>query len=173
MAAQDKGELWVMLEIVKTIKPKVIVEIGVDGGDLLMTWQRAFSPTLLVGIDVHEVGRLKENLSLNGLRAKMIYGDSQSEETVEKLKKVLQGKAVDFLFIDGDHHYAACKRDYELYSPFVRKGGFIGFHDIQNRRLKDVGVSGFMHDLDHHWSYLTVDITIGGKASPGTRLIQA
>ena len=37
---------------------------------------------------------------------------------------------MDFLFIDGDHSYKGAKRDYELYSPLVRRGGVIAFHDI-------------------------------------------
>lgn len=36
---------------------------------------------------------------------------------------------IDFLFIDGDHSIAGCKKDYQLYSGKVRKGGFIAFHD--------------------------------------------
>jgi predicted O-methyltransferase YrrM len=36
---------------------------------------------------------------------------------------------IDFLFIDGDHSIAGCKKDYQLYAGKVRKGGFIAFHD--------------------------------------------
>lgn len=33
------------------------------------------------------------------------------------------------LFVDGDHSYAAVKKDIELYAPRVVPGGFIAFHD--------------------------------------------
>lgn len=36
---------------------------------------------------------------------------------------------LDFLFIDGDHRYAAVQRDIANYTPFVKKGGWIAFHD--------------------------------------------
>jgi predicted O-methyltransferase YrrM len=49
---------------------------------------------------------------------------------VEKVKDVLGGSPIDFLFIDGDHTYEGVKRDFELYSPLVKKGGIIAFHDI-------------------------------------------
>ena len=38
---------------------------------------------------------------------------------------------LDFLYIDGNHEYEAVKRDLELYSSFVKKGGIIAGHDIQ------------------------------------------
>jgi len=36
---------------------------------------------------------------------------------------------LDFVYIDGDHRYAAIKRDIELWFPKVRPGGFFGGHD--------------------------------------------
>jgi len=42
----------------------------------------------------------------------------------------LNGEPLDFLFIDGDHTYEGVKRDFEMYSPLVRNGGIIAFHDI-------------------------------------------
>lgn len=37
---------------------------------------------------------------------------------------------IDLLFIDGDHIYEGVRKDFEMYSPLVRKGGIIAFHDI-------------------------------------------
>jgi predicted O-methyltransferase YrrM len=42
----------------------------------------------------------------------------------------LKDNKVDFLFIDADHSYEGVKKDFEMYSPLVRKGGIIAFHDI-------------------------------------------
>jgi predicted O-methyltransferase YrrM len=38
--------------------------------------------------------------------------------------------AIRLLFIDGDHSYDASRRDFELWSPHVVRGGLICFHDI-------------------------------------------
>ena len=35
----------------------------------------------------------------------------------------------NFLFIDAGHTYEACKADFEAWSPFVRSGGEVAFHD--------------------------------------------
>jgi hypothetical protein len=34
------------------------------------------------------------------------------------------------MLIDGDHTYAGVKQDFEMYSPFVREGGIVAFHDL-------------------------------------------
>ena len=54
---------------------------------------------------------------------------SSVEDGVASAEHV-EGTLVDFLFIDGDHSYEGVKADYERYSPLVRKGGLIAFHDI-------------------------------------------
>jgi predicted O-methyltransferase YrrM len=46
------------------------------------------------------------------------------------LVSVLSGRAIDFLFIDADHTYEGVRRDFQLYSPLVAKGGLIALHDI-------------------------------------------
>ena len=46
--------------------------------------------------------------------------------------KGLMGE-VDFIFIDGDHSYAACKADIAAWAPFVKRGGVIAFHDFGSR----------------------------------------
>jgi hypothetical protein len=43
------------------------------------------------------------------------------------------------LFIDGDHTYEGVRRDFEMYSPLVRKGGIIAFHDIYPGPEESVG----------------------------------
>lgn len=37
---------------------------------------------------------------------------------------------IDLLFIDGAHEYDAVLQDYEQWSPLVRPGGMIAFHDV-------------------------------------------
>jgi predicted O-methyltransferase YrrM len=40
---------------------------------------------------------------------------------------------IDFIFIDGDHSYEACKADIAAWTPFVKRGGVIAFHDFGSR----------------------------------------
>jgi len=45
---------------------------------------------------------------------------------------------IDFLFIDGDHSIEGCDYDFINYSPFLKKGGYIAFHDFYPDR-NDLG----------------------------------
>ncbi len=40
---------------------------------------------------------------------------------------------IDFIFIDGDHAYEACKADIVAWAPYVRRGGVIALHDFGSR----------------------------------------
>ncbi|KKK78630.1 hypothetical protein LCGC14_2841660 [marine sediment metagenome] len=61
---------------------------------------------------------------------RIVEGDCQLWETVEKCRAVLDGDLVDWLFIDTTHEYDEAMADYNRYKEFVRSGGYIGFHDI-------------------------------------------
>ncbi len=50
--------------------------------------------------------------------------------------------------IDGDHTYEGVKREFELYAPFVRPGGVIGFHDVLPNELSPEC------EVDRFWSEL-------------------
>jgi predicted O-methyltransferase YrrM len=60
--------------------------------------------------------------------------------TRQRIEHLLQGAKLDFFFIDGDHTYEGVKADFEMYSPLVRSGGLIAFHDINV--LNGVGAGG-------------------------------
>lgn len=59
---------------------------------------------------------------------------------VSKLIHILKGdsfnivkkfnKEIDFLFIDGNHNHESVLQDYKDWSPLIKKGGYIAFHDV-------------------------------------------
>jgi predicted O-methyltransferase YrrM len=64
-----------------------------------------------------------------GARCEPVVSDSLAAA------KTLEGKrgTIDFIFIDGDHSYEACKADILAWSPLVKEGGVIAFHDFGSR----------------------------------------
>ncbi|GAF70217.1 unnamed protein product [marine sediment metagenome] len=72
----------------------------------------------------------EQGVALTHLRKK-------SQDAVVDVVKLLDGKQVDILHIDGDHGRA--KQDFALYRQFVRPGGYVIFHDIlYSREASDV-----------------------------------
>jgi len=82
---------------------------------------------------------LLKSFAREGQNIHLIRANSHDTETLQKVKKILNGKNLDFLFIDGDYTYEGVKRDFEMYGPLVRKGGIIAFHDIVPSRYENVG----------------------------------
>jgi hypothetical protein len=63
---------------------------------------------------------------------------------------MFENDSLHFIFIDGDHTYEAVKKDYELYSHKVKKGGLIFFHDSRMNRGGanfHIGSSKFVDEL--------------------------
>jgi hypothetical protein len=46
------------------------------------------------------------------------------------VKRILRGRRVDFLHVDGDHTAEGVRTDYAMYGPLVRSGGLVAFHDL-------------------------------------------
>ena len=62
-------------------------------------------------------------------RAEPVVNDSLAAATQLAAKR----GTIDFVFIDGDHSYEACKADILAWVPFVKRGGVIAFHDFGSR----------------------------------------
>jgi predicted O-methyltransferase YrrM len=69
----------------------------------------------------------------------LVREDSHALATLSLIKKILEGRKLDFLFIDGDHTYNGVKTDFEMCSKLVKKGGIIAFHDTVPGPPENVG----------------------------------
>jgi hypothetical protein len=81
----------------------------------------------------------------------LIQDFSQKESVVREVYKLLNGTFFDFIFIDGNHMYEAVKKDFELYAPYVRKGGLIALHDIGY--AEEGGVSKFWDEIKINYKH--------------------
>jgi predicted O-methyltransferase YrrM len=73
----------------------------------------------------------RENFASLGFTARGEPVVSDSLAAARKLEAKRGG--IDFVFIDGDHAYEACKADIAAWTPFVKRGGVIAFHDFGSR----------------------------------------
>lgn len=138
---QVRDEISELLKILYNMKPKTICEIGTaNGGTLFLFTRAACSDAKIFSIDLpwgnFGAGypsckiQFYKNFGQDNQKIHILRADSHKQETLEKLKKLLDGERMDFLFIDGDHTYEGVKKDFEIYAPFVKKGGIIALHDI-------------------------------------------
>src|SRR5579864_8643691 len=125
----EEKDLIKLLEKVSLIYPKVILEIGTRQGFSFQAFIEAFEPELAITIDILQ----KEEMPAHNIIPILswchyLWGcDSNSIETLTKVKNLLNNRQVDFLFIDGDHSLETVTKDWELYSPLLREGGIIAF----------------------------------------------
>jgi predicted O-methyltransferase YrrM len=140
-AVQKLAEFAPLLALLARRPPTVVVEIGTHhGGSFYALCKVAGPRAILISIDLpgglFGGGYNDEELSAMrgyGSRSQSLHFlacDSQRLSTREAVVKLLNGRGVDFLLIDGDHRYDGVRRDFELYSPLVGDGGLIAFHDI-------------------------------------------
>tara|TARA_E500000178_G_scaffold312362_1_gene328976 strand:- start:1196 stop:1885 length:690 start_codon:yes stop_codon:yes gene_type:complete len=66
----------------------------------------------------------------------LIQGNTYFDKTEEDFKKVCN-YSLDLLFIDGDHTLDGVKNDFERYSKYVKKNGFIVFDDYHHEIIKN------------------------------------
>jgi cephalosporin hydroxylase len=157
--AQVSSEITGLLKLLATRPPQTLLEIGAYKGGTFFLFSRVAAPdALLINLDLppDATGRgtlpwraqLYRSFVREQQRIELVADDSHQPATVRRLQKMLNGRKLDFLFIDGDHSYAGVKMDYELYSPLVAKGGLIAFHDIVPAAAElGFGVAQFWKEL--------------------------
>jgi predicted O-methyltransferase YrrM len=142
---QVKQELVELLRFVKRLKPRIILEIGTARGGTLFSFMKVIPQDgMAISVDLPggEFGGgytawrtlFYKSFATRGQRVFLIRGDSHSPITFSRIKKILNKRKVDFLFIDGDHSYEGVARDFEMYRQLVSPGGIIALHDILPHR---------------------------------------
>ena len=133
----------------------VIVEIGSFKGKSTVCLAKGSSAGARVevhAIDPH-VGTLEQRLSLGGgsslddLRRNVKTAGVDHLVVPIVMRSEVVGrewrKPISFLWIDGDHSYAAARRDFELFLPWVVEGSTIAFHDSTQGELPKLVVECF------------------------------
>lgn len=100
---------------------------------------------------------IRGNSHIGSTRKKLIYRLHGTHEQIKSDLELGNAKCkIDFLFIDGDHSYEGVKQDFEIYAPFVRPGGIIAFHDIndtERHRERNVYVGKFWNEIKDKYEH--------------------
>lgn len=137
-SSQKQSEILALARAVAALNPELILEIGTFKGGTLLLWSAIASKEVLT-CDLAETSiqkKLYESLPPPGSNCivRVLTGDSHKAEFKKTISDRLNGRKVDFLFIDGDHTKQGVTKDFDDYKEFVREGGIIAFHDIVKRQ---------------------------------------
>lgn len=158
---QDSFELEMALRAIGVFKPKIVLEIGIANGASLASWAEMVQPELTIGIDPLTNPKTPEQQeSFNNLLKRynihLIPHVSCIPEAHKELERILNGRKVDFMFIDADHRYDSVRHDYYNYVKYLNKPAIVGLHDIYySEQIFDSGsqVSVLWNRLKNQYSY--------------------
>jgi hypothetical protein len=113
-------------------------------------------------VDTYEI--LKGNVNALGLDGVVEILRNTSDNVANDWNR-----GIDILFIDGDHSYEGAKRDWDLFSPFVKPFGSVIFHDTlwdlkpdPKYARSDMGVPRLVDELrEQGYPVITLDQDFG------------
>jgi predicted O-methyltransferase YrrM len=161
---QVRSEFLEFAYIVQGRKPKAFLEIGTRNGGMFFVLCRLSDPQAIVisldlpggkfgggytAFQIPVMWRMKKT----GQQLHLLRTDSHRAETKTRTQRALNGSQLDLLFIDGDHTYEGVRKDFEMYSPLVRPGGLIAFHDIVEIAEPDFGVPKFWNEVKTRYTH--------------------
>lgn len=149
-ASQRFDELAEAVAMAAVVGPRVVVEIGCDGGGTLYCWRQLGADVFGITLPDNSWETGGQGYPLNTHGAHVWLGDSHSAAAREWLVTQLAGRPVDVLHIDGDHSYDGVAADFATYAPLVRAGGLVLVHDVLNSRNQLVEVDRWWVDVAPH-----------------------
>jgi len=165
---------------IEFIEAKTVVEVGMSKGvssvDIANTLTRMDKDCHLFGFDIWTQHGLKSQYPVHGSKKsveqklKAAGNDNftltqidtiNNRSNFEKiLDKQLDGKKIDFAFVDACHSYIGIKTDFEVVYPRLSDIGIVAFHDT----LMIDGCREFVHDLRtkfYDGTYDMIDLPFG------------
>ena len=139
---QGREEARIVCNRIIDLKPHLLMEIGTGEGGSHRLWMDAApdgAEIILIDVEhfLSKVDFWRQWYKPN--QKSVFFCDSLKRETRNRVLAYLQGRKLDFLFIDGDHHYESVKSDFEWYGSLVRVGGLICVHDTHFSRWPEFG----------------------------------
>ncbi|CBL43697.1 hypothetical protein HDN1F_01140 [gamma proteobacterium HdN1] len=154
-------------DLVASIRPKLLVELGTHKGLSYFTFCQAMKENEIDGacyaIDTFEgdahTDKYDESVftAVNAHNREHYHGFSYLMRMLfDDALRHFDAESIDLLHIDGFHTYDAVSADFQNWYPKVKPGGIILFHDVM-ARLEDFGVWRFWNEVkEQHESFTFV-----------------
>ena len=143
-------DLFVYAEIVREVKPALVVETGTHQGGSALFWADMLSLYSPPSGHVVTVDRVDSGL-VSDERITYLVGDSTAPEILSTIYTLAE-RGTTLVNLDSDHSYVHVSQELEAYAPLVSPGSYLICEDgIDDERLGRKGVlaatRGF---LAHH-----------------------
>lgn len=132
---QLPADIVLLQEIVWGLKPEVIIETGVARGGSLIFYASLLKligrEGRVVGVDIDIRAHNRAAIEADPLAAaiRLVQGSSIAGETVARVRELAEGRSRALVVLDSNHTHDHVMRELELYSPLVKKGGFLVVFD--------------------------------------------
>lgn len=178
LMAQVRSEILELAKTLEAFGPKRSLEIGTNyGGTLFLLCNLSPSDARIISVDLPSGpfggGYPRRKAPLFRLfprghqKLHLLRADSHSAETKECVLNILEGEKLDYLFLDGDHTYSGVKMDFQMYSPLVRSGGIVAFHDIVTyKRDSNCQVERFWREVKHQYRHHEIIEAVSEGSKP-------
>jgi len=123
----EVGEL--LHSIVRTLKPRIIVETGTHKGFSALMMAKALQQNgsgHLYTVDMTDHG-VKALFSRFGVSTLVTFYKTKSVDVLQSMPK---DRKVDFLWLDADHAEESVLAEMQAALPFLKPGSYVGFHDV-------------------------------------------
>jgi len=163
-------EIEYLFEAASNVKGGCIVEIGnFRGKSTVALAEGAPEPVDIFTIDPHKkwpksdptFGPEDRRILLKNLLDYEVLGQVRPIDLPSEVPSKGWNDPISFLFVDGDHSYRGCKRDFLNWHPHVKPGGMMAFHDANKNHT---GVPDVIDEVLEDYPYEIVK-QIGGIKS--------
>lgn len=126
-AAKNPLDAWIYQEIIYKLKPDIIIETGtLHGGSALFLASICdlIGKGKIITIDInHDNGRPQHK------RIEYISGSSTSDETIKKIKNLINKNDKVMVILDSDHHKEHVLNELRIYNELVSVGSYLIVED--------------------------------------------
>jgi cephalosporin hydroxylase len=128
---QYPQDIIAVQELIWSVKPDLIIETGIaHGGSLIfhasmLELLGGDGQVLGIDIDIREHNRVEIEKHPLFKRISMIQGSSIDQAIVDQVFAFAKGKQNVMVLLDSNHTHDHVLKELELYSPLVRKGGYL------------------------------------------------
>jgi len=131
---QFPQDMVAIQEIIWRTKPDLIIETGIaHGGSLIFSASilELIGKGKILGIDIDIRQHNKKEIEKHFLKKRitMLEGSSLDRKILDKVKKIAKNKKRVLLFLDSFHTHEHVLKELEMYSPFIKKGGYVVVFD--------------------------------------------